>query len=185
MNKKKLAVILPGTGYTPFMPLLFYAANSAEEKGYDICWVDYCPIFAEAKPRGADGMNAALEKAFQYAEEKLDAIRYDEYETVVFIGKSLGTIVGAKYAAQHNCTPDQVWYTPVPEAYEYVKGNVLAFMGDRDHVMNAEEARKKAAEKNLPLHVYPNADHSLATGNTLTDLDILKDVMTVTGDFLK
>ena len=99
--------------------------------------------------------------------------------------KSLGTIVGAKYAAQHNCTPDQVWYTPVPEAYEYVKGNVLAFMGDRDHVMNAEEARKKAAEKNLPLHVYPNADHSLATGNTLTDLDILKDVMTVTGEFLK
>ena len=142
-------------------------------------------IFAEAKSRGADGMNAAMEKAFQYAEEKLDAIRYDEYETVVFIGKSLGTIVGAKYAAQHNCTPDQVWYTPVPEAYEYVKGNVLAFMGDRDHVMNAEEARKKAAEKNLPLHVYPNADHSLATGNTLTDLDILKDVMTVTGEFLK
>ena len=58
-------------------------------------------------------------------------------------------------------------------------------MGDRDHVMNAEEARKKAAEKNLPLHVYPNADQSLATGNTLTDLDILKDVMTVTGEFLK
>ena len=56
MNKKKLAVILPGTGYTPFMPLLFYAANSAEERGYDICWVDYCPIFAEAKSRGADGI---------------------------------------------------------------------------------------------------------------------------------
>ena len=37
MNKKKLAVILPGTGYTPFMPLLFYATNLAEEKGYDIC----------------------------------------------------------------------------------------------------------------------------------------------------
>ena len=87
MNKKKLAVILPGTGYTPFMPLLFYAANSAEERGYDICWVDYCPIFAEAKSRGADGMSAAMKKAFQYAEEKLDAIRYDEYETVVFIGK--------------------------------------------------------------------------------------------------
>ena len=185
MNTKKLAVILPGTGYTPFMPLLFYAANSAEERGYDICWVNYCPIFAEAKSPGADGMNAALEKAFQYAEDKLNAIRYDEYETVVFIGKSLGTIVGAKYAVQHNCTPDQVWYTPVPEAYDYVKGNVLAFMGDRDHVMNAEEARKKAAEKNLPLHVYPNADHSLATGYTLTDLDILKDVMTVTGEFLK
>ena len=58
-------------------------------------------------------------------------------------------------------------------------------MGDRDPVMNAEEARKKAAEKNLPLLVYPNADHSLATGNVQTDLDILKDVMTVTGEFLK
>ena len=185
MNTKKLAVILPGAGYTPFMPLLFYATNLAEEKGYDICRVDYCPIFAEAKSRGADDMNAAVEKAFQFANEKLDAISYDEYETIVFIGKSFGTIVGAKIAAQHNCTPDQVWFTPVPEAYEYVKGNVVAFMGDRDPVMNAEEARKKAAEKNLPLHVYPNADHSLATGNVQTDLDILKDVMTVTGEFLK
>ena len=110
---------------------------------------------------------------------------YDEYETIVFIGKSFGTIVGAKIAAQHNCTLEQVWFTPVPEAYEYVKGNVVAFMGDRDPVMNAEEARKKAAEKNIPLHVYPNADHSLATGNVQTDLDILKDVMTVTGEFLK
>ena len=83
------------------MPLLFYATNLAEEKRYDICRVDYCPIFAEAKSRGADDMNVAVEKAFQFADEKLDAISYDEYETIVFIGKSFGTIVGAKIAAQH------------------------------------------------------------------------------------
>ncbi len=41
MNTKKLAVILPAAGYTPFMPLLFYATNLAEEKGYDICRVNY------------------------------------------------------------------------------------------------------------------------------------------------
>ena len=58
-------------------------------------------------------------------------------------------------------------------------------MGDQDHVMNTEEARNKAGEKNFPLHVYPNANHSLATGNILADLDILKEVMTVTGDFLR
>ena len=184
MNKK-LAVILPGTGYTPFMPLLFYATTLAEEKGYDICSVDYCPIFSEAKARGETDMNAVTEKAYEFAAAKLDAIRYDEYETVVLIGKSLGTIIGARYATERRRSVDQVWYTPVPEAFECASGNIAAFMGDHDPVMNAEEARKKAVDKHISLHVWPDANHSLATGNVLRDIEILKDVMTVTGDFLK
>jgi len=71
------------------------------------------------------------------------------------------------------------------EAYEKATGRIVGFMGDKDPVVNADEAIIVAKEKEIHLHVYPNANHSMETGDALVDIDILKDVMTITNDFVE
>ena len=183
-NSKKLAVILPGTGYTKDKPLLYYAGTIAMKKGYEIFNVDYDKFFAGVNYRNKDEMDAVTGKAYEYAARKLDEIDFSKYETVAFIGKSFGTIVGTTYAAEHGLDLQQVWYTPVMEAYEKAVGNIVAFMGDKDPIANVDEALSRAKEKGIPLHVYPDANHSLATGDALIDIDTLKDVMTITNEFI-
>ena len=184
MNFKKLAVILPGTGYNKDKPLLYYAQTIAIKKEYEIVNVDYDKFFVGVNYRNPDEMNAVADKAYEYAAERLDSINYREYDKVVFIGKSFGTIVGARYATEHNMAPTQIWYTPVMDAYENAAGHIVAFMGDKDPIADVDAARKKAKEKGIPLHVYPNANHSLATGDALVDIDALRDVMTITNEIL-
>ena len=184
MNSKKLAVILPGTGYTKDKPLLYYAAKIALKKGYDIFNVDYDKFFEGVNYRNKDEMDAVTDKAFKHAEDRIDSINFSDYTSVVFIGKSFGTIVGAKYAMEHNCNPRQVWYTPVMEAYEYAGDKVVAFMGDKDPIADVNLARHKASEKGIPLHIYLGANHSLETGEALVDIQALKEVMTITNDFI-
>ncbi len=181
---KKLAIILPGTGYTKDKPLLHYASKIAVKKGYDVISVDYDRFFDGVNYRSKEEMNAVAGKAFAYATEHLDELDFDEYDSVAFIEKSFGTIVGARYAAEKGLNPYQIWYTPVLEAYEYATDRVVAFMGDEDPVAAVEEARKRAEEKGIPLHVYPKANHSIETGDVLTDIDILKDVMAISDKFL-
>ena len=185
MNSKKLAVILPGTGYTKDKPLLYYGTTIAMKKGYDIVNVNYDKFFEGVNYRNKDEMDAVTGKAYEYAAKKLDEIDFSQYETVVFIGKSFGTIVGTTYASEHDLTLQQVWYTPVMEAYEKATGRIVAFMGDKDPIADVEDAISKAKEKEIPLHVYPNANHSLATGDALTDIDTLKNVMTITNEFIE
>ena len=185
MNSKKLAVILPGTGYTKDKPLLYYAATIAMKKGYDIINVDYDRFFEGVNYRNKDEMDAVTGKAYRYAAERLDKIDFNQYTTVVFIGKSFGTMVGTTYAYEHKLILRQVWYTPVMESYEKAIGKIVAFMGDMDPIANVDEARFRAKEIDIPLHVYPNANHSLATGDALIDIDTLKNVMAITDGFIE
>ena len=185
MNSTKLAVILPGTGYTKDKPLLYYATTIAMKKGYDIVSVDYDKFFESVNYRNKDEMNAVADKAYQYATKRLDEIDFTRYTSVVFIGKSFGTVVGTTYASEHNLTLKQVWYTPVIEAYMKACGEIVAFMGDKDPIAGVDEALSLAKEKAISLHVYPDANHSLATGDALIDIDTLKNVMTITNEFIE
>ncbi len=185
MNSKKLAVILPGTGYTKDKPLLYYAATIANKNGYDIIDIDYDKFFVGVNYSNEDDINAVVEKACQYAAKRLDDVDFGQYTTIVFICKSFGTMVGTTYAFEHNLTLSQIWYTPVMEAYEKATGRIVGFMGDKDPVVNADEAIVVAKEKEIQLHVYPDANHSLETGDALVDIDILKEVMAITNNFIE
>ena len=61
----------------------------------------------------------------------------------------------------------------------------IAFHGTADSWAETTQIQALAKQINLPLHLIPNADHSLETGDVLKDLDILKEVMTQTFHFLK
>lgn len=183
MNSKKLAIILPGTGYHKDKPLLYYGAKMALEKGYDIQYVDYLECFNGIRYLDAE-MEAASKKAYAMTEETLDKIDFSQYTEVVFIGKSFGTLMGAGYASEHKVKARHVWYTPVLETYDYGIRGAIAFTGSKDPIADTAAMTVKAEENGVRLFVYDDGNHSLETKDTLHNIEILQDVMKKTKEYL-
>jgi phosphoglycolate phosphatase len=130
-------------------------------------------------------MQEAAELAYAKAEEMLSWIDYSKYQKKVFVGKSIGTVVMSKYIQEHHLSPKQIWYTPVEATFSFPADKVIAFLGDADPWSDVEMLKQKAADANMPLYLYPNCNHSLETDDVDKNLEILRDVMLKTAEFVK
>ena len=91
---KKLAVVFSGNGYHNDRPLLHHATNLMRGFGFEVIDVEY-GIF----PKGYN-MDEACELVTQYAQEYLCHVRWKDYDQIVFIAKSLGTVAAGYIADQ-------------------------------------------------------------------------------------
>ncbi len=181
--ERKLAVLFPGIGYHKDKPLLYYATKLVQKAGYDVIHVEYHDM--PQKIRGnAEMMKKAAYLAIEQTEEQLKDVAFSDYDKVLFIGKSIGTVVLAKYLADHKVQAKQVWYTPVEATFSFPAKDVVAFIGDADPWSDVDAVKEKAAALGIPLHSYPDCNHSLETGDVSTDTRIIHEVMELTEAFL-
>lgn len=188
MNSKYIAVLFPGVGYTTHKPLLYYSAKLIQTYDYKPHYLSY-----ENMPKyvGSDIelMKEAVKSGYEDIEKTLAALNLGEYERVVFIGKSIGTIIAAKYAEEHNIDAVQIWYTPLIDTFSYAdtadKDRIIAFIGDKDQWSDADMIKRTAIEKGIKLYSYPDCNHSLESADVFNNMDILKDVMSRTDEFIK
>ena len=81
----------------------------------------------------------------------------------------------------------QVWYTPLNatlSAAPTPAGSCVAFLGDADPWSDIKSMKRDAAEKRIPLHLYPDCNHSLECSDVLRNITTLHEVMQITADFL-
>jgi phosphoglycolate phosphatase len=213
MGEMRLLVMFPGVGYHCDKPLLYYGRKIAREAGYEECvQVSYsAPV---DKIRGdEEKMKKTFESMYQQTEEQLQDIKWDEYDDVLFMSKSIGTIIAASYARKHDLSNvRQVLYTPLADTMK-VLGAVdvsevievtdtkdfsdtdkntnckelfasIAFIGTNDPWSDITEVIDLASKIAIKLFIYGNADHSLETGDIISDLDTIKDVMEKTKTFI-
>ena len=182
---KKLAVIFPGIGYHADKPLLYYARKLASEAGYEEqIKIEY--TCTQKKIRGdMDKMKKAFEELYAQAERALKDVKWEEYDDVLFISKSIGTVIAMTYAGRNN-TPlnlKQLLYTPLEVTFasditsNTAPQNAIAFIGTADPWSNVPEVIALARKNNVPIHVYDDANHSLETDDTIENLHIIRDVM--------
>ena len=155
MNKEshKLAVIFPGIGYTADKPLLYFSRRIAVDNGYETRIMDY-----KGFPPKVKGDRNRMEESFfialRQAEEMLAGVDFAEYDDVVFIGKSIGTIVAAKIAAESPAKDRirQVLYTPLEDTFTFPIGKAIAYTGDDDPWVGKENSRIPALceEQGIP-----------------------------------
>ncbi|MCR5812756.1 MAG: alpha/beta hydrolase [Lachnospiraceae bacterium] len=203
----KLAVIFPGIGYTADKPLLYFGRRIAVEYGYEVRIMDY-----KGFPPKVKGDRNRMEESFFIAlrqtEEMLAGVDFAEYDDIVFIGKSIGTIVAAKIAADAAAvvaegSPDaaagtapespakarirQVLYTPLEDTFRFPIGEAIAFTGDDDPWVGKENSRIPALckERGIPCRLVPHANHSLESKDVFADMKELRKVMKETEAFLK
>ncbi len=182
-EKKRIAVIFPGVGYTQDKPLLYYTSKLLEVKKYEIVNVSYHDIPSGIKGDAAAGRNAA-EIAYAQVEEQLANVDFSKYDDILFVGKSMGTIISAIYEMNHKLNARQIWYTPVEATFSFGTGDAVGFIGDADSWSDYNAVKALAEKANIPLYTYRGANHSLETGFIETDVNTLKDVIYNACDYI-
>ena len=184
----KLAVLFPGIGYTADKPLLHYSRRIAESLGFEIRIINY-----KGFPDKVIGDRSRMEESFRiamdYAGKMFSEIDLLPYEDVLFIGKSIGTIVAAKIASEslHKDKIRLILYTPLEDTFSFSFGRAVAFTGTDDPWVGREKSRIPALceKRNIPCTMIPWANHSLESRNVFFDLEQIQGVMRETERFIK
>ena len=160
---KKIAVLFPGVGYTCEKPLLRDSALLAKELGYEVAALDY-----GEKIHGFKGRNMADLEPFVY--EALDrvlmqqrAIAWGSYERIVFISKSIGTVIACECESRLGMNVRHFLMTPIPLTLPWLAqadGQFVA--GTADPYMNRELVEKMVQEHPQKLGmIFEGCNHSL------------------------
>ncbi|MGI6006107.1 MAG: alpha/beta hydrolase [Ruminococcus sp.] len=173
----RLAVIFPGVGYHTDKPLLYYGKKLAKTEGFQIMDVSYGGF-----PGNIKGSRTKMEEAFFSAraqtEDILQKIDFKIYEKILFISKSIGTIVAADYAGHHEIDAYQIYFTPLEDTFRFArKGREIMFHGTSDPWAETEMVRNRCHDMDIPLFETEGANHSLETGNVIKDLKNMETVM--------
>ena len=179
----KLAVLFPGIGYTCTKPLLYYAGKIAAGHGYQVFSVAYGGFPKDVKGDPLK-MQMCFVSACEQAEEMLCHIQWDSYEDVLFIGKSIGTTVAARYAKEHGVSARMILLTPLAETFRFTNKEAIAFHGTADPWAVTGEIQRACKEQGILLWLTEGANHSLETGNVQTDLNTLTETMRVIDRFV-
>ena len=187
MNNK-LAVFFPGIGYTVDKPLMHYSRRIAARQGYDILLMTYTGF-----PSGIRGDEALMRRAYEIAlaqtQEMLAGVDLSKYSDILFVGKSIGTVVAAKVASQSPAADRIrfVLYTPLESTFAFPLGEAVAFTGTADPWVGGKDSRIEALcrERNIPCTVIPDVNHSLEGDSIKKDLKNMKMIMRETKRFVK
>lgn len=180
----KLAVIFPGIGYHTDKPLLYYAKKLARELGYEIIEVPYGNFPKDLK--GAkEKLQEVFESALTQAEFMLQKVEFKCYDEILFISKSIGTAVAAAYAKKYGLITKNIFYTPIEITFPYIEQDGIAFHGTDDDWVDTVIVESGCKEKSLPLFITEAADHSLETGDILTDLQNIQVIMKQSKSYMK
>ncbi len=181
----KLAVLFPGIGYTCDKPLLYYGSKLAEQAGYEIKKVAYALPEKVQFKGNPEKMEEGFRSLYVQAEECLKDVDWAQYEEVLFVSKSIGTVIAAAYAGRL-AIPNlrHVLYTPLEYTFGYHPQQAIGFSGTDDSWCDFAEVHRLAREQGIFVNVYAGANHSLETGNVPKDLATLQDVMDKTRTFI-
>lgn len=181
---KKIAVVFPGVGYHADKPLLYYSRKIAGQYGYEISCADYGQL-----PSGIKGdakkMYAAYELALAKVTEQFSGIDFGSYDKVLFLSKSIGTALAASYDAMHRIGAGQVYYTPVEASFRAIGTEGIVFHGTGDDWAKTEAVVSECEKRKLPLYLTEHANHSMETGETIRDLEIMREIMEKTEDYIR
>ena len=123
-------------------------------------------------------MEQSFYSALQQAEEILKDVRWQDYEDILFISKSVGTIVAACYKQKYQIKARSISFTPLEDTFSFASGEGIMFHGTADPWVKDSKKIYEGCEKiGQPLYVIENANHSLETGDVAEDLVNLAKIM--------
>lgn len=202
-----LAVIFPGLGYGADRPLLYYAGKLAREAGYNLVTVSYGelprverPVLG--KPLDTERLEECFRLALERAAHQLAAVpgavqlpwadadgtagvgAGADGPDILLISKSIGTAVGAAWAASCGLSPRQLLYTPVSRTFDFPLARSIAFHGTADPWIASGECTAGCRAAGVPLHTFEGANHSLECADVQESIRNLAQAMRLTGEFI-
>ena len=180
---KHLACLFPGIGYTCDKPLLYYSRKLLKELGWETIPVSYTG-FPDKVRDDPEKKRRCVKIAMEQAEEALKDIDWKQYDDILFIGKSVGTVVGALYAKEHGVSCRRVLFTTVEATFEYAGPKSIVFHGTADPWAETDMIRENCKKQGIVLYETEGANHSLETGDTDKDIREMRNVMKLVRYFI-
>ena len=182
---KRLAVFFPGIGYTVDKPLMHYSRRLAEKHGFEIRLLPYGGFPKKVKG-DKQKMQESYKIALKQAKEILSDIDFEDYEDILFVGKSIGTIVAAKIASKSSVQARIrfIFYTPLEETFSFPIRDAIVFTGSADPWVDEGRIPALCEESGITCSVIPNANHSLGTSDPEQDILRLQKIMFETEQYM-
>lgn len=175
-DSKKIAVFFPGIGYGCHKPLLYYTKRIAVEMGYEVRDVPYTG-FAKDIKGDKEKLVEAFKSALSQTEMLLLDVNWGKMEDILFVSKSIGTIVAAVYARKKRIRTRNIYFTPLEETMEFGIDSGLVFHGTADSWAGTEIIKAGCEKEGIRLRLVENTNHSLETGEIFTDIETMSGIM--------
>lgn len=178
----KAVVLFPGIRYSCDTPLLYFAGTTFKEHGYQVFPLNYGDTL-----RDNNDLPHAVERSGALVLEQLERIPFGDCEDIVFVSKSIGTVLAGWAATQLPHSIRHIYLTPLADTLPYIDPAVDFTVGAGDDpFLNAEILVKEQEKRQFPLLMIPDVGHRLeGKGDTLKSLDILRRIVEVYHGFAR
>jgi hypothetical protein len=170
------ALVIPGRGYPPAAPLLFFAGLALLQHGWSVRQVWWDPPAHESDELTAAWVRAQVEQALP------------REGRVLLVAKSLGTYA-APLASERGF--EAVWLTPllqIPSLVDALAANParqLLVGGSADQIAWRADVARSLAERGCDVCEIPGADHGLLTpGDLVRGVEVHAEVVRALDRFL-
>ncbi len=184
---RKIAVVFPGVGYTKDRPLLYYAGKEAVACGFELRHLNFAGIeWSKEKLKDHSFLLKTLDRCLHITEEALEDLRDMSGDEVLFISKSIGTVVASAYARKKGLDVKHICFSPLEMIDGFIREESgILFYGDNDPYADYAPIEKIAKDKKLEAFKISGGNHSLETGDIFTDIDNIKEIMQKIADLLE
>ncbi|WP_409271960.1 alpha/beta family hydrolase [Neobacillus sp. SCS-31] len=181
-----------GAGYTYEKPLLYYSTMAMLENGYDVIHIhysyEYGPLFKRSLSEINDTLCSDIHPVIT------DVLGKKQYDSILFLGKSLGTIPIIHDFIRNNryenskmvlLTP-LLKYNDICETLMNCRQPALVAIGGNDHHFIESKVTEIGTNPLVKVIAIPNAGHSLEIEpyNTRQSLSVMELVMETLIDFI-
>jgi len=175
MSDKKLLVIFPGANYSADMPLLYYAKFKYDILGYECIKLTYNISV------NSSSISEMLSTYKDQVYDQLASLNFDQYGDIVFISKSIGTVISAQIATDMNIKISHIFLTPIENTLQYInqKNNVkLVVFGSSDRYIDSLILKEKCEKENINFLQIDGVGHRLEKKEDMgINIDILKYIV--------
>lgn len=181
---RKLAIFLPGIGYTAKSPLFHYTERLLLEQEYDILRINY----DYTNPLYDSFTVSEIEEAVKIDVKRVidQTLKGSIYEKFFIVGKSIGTVALANELERAAFKEAKVvWLTPLikyKRVFDAIKDSSnpsLCFIGDKDHYFDRDRMEELQQNPQLDSHILPDVNHGMdCAGDPIKSIDVLKQVIT-------
>ena len=158
--KPGIAVCFPGTGFTCKEALFERLASDFSARGYDVIRLD----FSHIPFREIESLEEAVAVAHRAVKRQLAHICFDDYEDIVFVSKSLGTILAAQYERENGILPRHLYLTPLNKTLMLVQpqSRVIAMvLGTDDRFLTGRALLSFCEPRGIVCHLVEGVNHNL------------------------
>ncbi|MNN26086.1 hypothetical protein D3C81_1395840 [compost metagenome] len=179
-HSSSLVVLFPGKNYSCDLPLLYYARSCAVECKHDVLSLEYG--YQSARTEHEEHDLPIVTKECLIAIQQIA----DQYSNIIFVSKSMGTIIAGEIAKELGYDKIQhIYLTPLDQSVMYIQQSKgIVIYGTNDPMFSEEQAKLIEA---IGIRVVPikNASHSLEVGHIFDSLEILSSIIQIYFDFFQ